>query len=130
MTYNLGLAVSNLDVLADANDQFHWGAKVEAVAAAVRNLRARNLNPILAELLEGKIASMEAVEAKESLHALRVAPSGGLNLPRSSRAKARSSSLAGRGFPFSPPLTPPHHDRQGEAGQSHETDQERVEFRV
>ena len=31
---------------------------------------------------------------------------------------------------LSPSLTPPHHDRQGEAGQSHETDQERVEFRV
>ena len=75
--HDLGSAVSNLDVLADANDQFHWGATVEAVAAALRNLRARNLNPILAELLEGKIASMEAVEAHESLHALRVAPSRG-----------------------------------------------------
>ena len=76
MTYNLGSAVSNLDVLADANDQFHWGAKVEAVAAAVRNLRARNLNPTLAELLEGKIASMETVKPPEPLHALGVALSG------------------------------------------------------
>jgi hypothetical protein len=51
--------ISNIDALADANDQFHWGASIEAIQTALRNLRARNLNPILAELLEAKIARLE-----------------------------------------------------------------------
>lgn len=55
---------SNIDVLADANDQLHWGDVVETVRAAACKLRARNLNPSLAELLEGKIARWEFDEVQ------------------------------------------------------------------
>ena len=50
--------VPNIDVLADGIDQFHWGVSTEAIEAALLNLRARNLNPTLVDLLEGKIARL------------------------------------------------------------------------
>lgn len=49
---------ANIDVLADCIDQFHWGVSAEAIEAALLNLRARNLNPALVGLLEGKIARL------------------------------------------------------------------------
>lgn len=54
--------VPNIDVLADGIDQFHWGVSIEAIEVALRDLRARNLNPTLVGLLEGKIARLKAAK--------------------------------------------------------------------
>ena len=65
-------SLPDLAVLADANDQFHWGATIEAIKAALRNLSARNLNPTLAELLEAKIVRLETAGAQWPFHPLSV----------------------------------------------------------
>lgn len=53
--------VSYLDALAEANDQFHWGTKVEEVEQAARRLRQVGANPALAGELEAKAIRMRTV---------------------------------------------------------------------
>lgn len=48
-----------LDALAEANDQFHWGTKVEEVEQLARRLRSAGANPALAGELEAKVARMK-----------------------------------------------------------------------
>lgn len=55
--------VCNLDALAEANDQFHWGTKAEEVERAARRLSALGVNPALAQELEAKAARMRTVAA-------------------------------------------------------------------
>jgi hypothetical protein len=50
-----------LDALAEANDQFHWGTKVEEVEQAARRLRQLACNPALADELEAKAIRMRTV---------------------------------------------------------------------
>jgi hypothetical protein len=53
--------VSHLDALAEANDQFHWGTKVEEVEQVARRLRSLGANPALAGELESKAVRMRTV---------------------------------------------------------------------
>ena len=53
--------VSYLDALAEANDQFHWGTKLEEVEQAARRLRQLACNPALADDLEAKAIRMRTV---------------------------------------------------------------------
>ena len=53
--------VSYLDALAEANDQFHWGTKVEEVEAAALRLRQLDSNPVLAGELVAKAFRMRTV---------------------------------------------------------------------
>ncbi len=51
----------HLDVLAEANDQFHWGTNVEEVEQATLRLRQLGSNPALAGELEAKAVRMRTV---------------------------------------------------------------------
>jgi len=52
----------HLDVLVEANAQFHWGAVVEEVEIAASRLRAMDLNPMLASGLEIRANRMRIIE--------------------------------------------------------------------
>jgi hypothetical protein len=51
-----------LDVLADANDQFHWGTKPGELECAARRLTAAGVNADLAQALEAKAARMRTIK--------------------------------------------------------------------
>ena len=53
--------VCNLDALAEANDQFHWGTKAEEIEQAAQRLRRLGANPALARELEAKAVRMRTV---------------------------------------------------------------------
>jgi hypothetical protein len=58
----VAMSCSRLEALAEANDQFHWGTKVDEIKCAARSLHDLNLNPTLVEKLELKIEIMRSVE--------------------------------------------------------------------
>jgi len=43
---------TNLEIVAEANDQFHWGTRIDEVEDAARKLRERHLCPVLLGELE------------------------------------------------------------------------------
>ena len=51
-----------LDLLADANDQFHWGTKPEQLEEAARRLTAAGINAALAQALEAKASRMRTIK--------------------------------------------------------------------
>jgi hypothetical protein len=48
----------NLDALAEANDQLHWGTDLARVTHASRRIEALDLNPALLSELKSKIQEL------------------------------------------------------------------------
>ena len=54
----VAMSCPRLEALAEANDQLHWGTKIEEIEDAARLLRELNLNPTLADKLALKAAGI------------------------------------------------------------------------
>lgn len=90
-------AHSVLDVLAEANDQFHWGTRIAEIEGAARKLRTLDINPVLMFELEAKVARMRTIE--ELLRNSHVAETtSGLSV-RVTSVRSRGEAVQGRSSP-------------------------------